>query len=136
MSTSSFSPSPKKSAVERPQTPPFSGLQVPTQSDGDASSPAKSFRSTSGLVEEDIFDSIERGSSLTLDDGDQESQTSVSDDDTDTPRAKEELKTSLMPTDPFESEQSRILFDAIDQLQTWGSDSFLNIPQVSLILPR
>lgn len=31
---------------------------------------------------------------------------------------------------PFDNKQSRILFDATDRLQSWGSSKFLKIPQV------
>lgn len=37
-----------------------------------------------------------------------------------------------MAVHPFDNEKSRILFDAINKLQSWGSNQFLNIPQESL----
>lgn len=45
--------------------------------------------------------------------------------------AEEMLTGKAIPDDPFASEHSRILFEAIDELQTYGSSEFLDIPQVS-----
>ena len=53
---------------------------------------------------------------------------SMPEEDQDTPTVR------TIPDNPFDNEQSRILFDAIDQLQSWGSGKFLNIPQVSHLL--
>ncbi|KAJ3547068.1 hypothetical protein NM208_g1701 [Fusarium decemcellulare] len=38
-----------------------------------------------------------------------------------------------IPDDPFDNEKSRILFDAIDRLQSWGSHKFLDIPQLVIV---
>lgn len=48
-----------------------------------------------------------------------------------TPVAEEMPAGKAIPDDPFASEHSRILFEAIDELQTYGSSEFLDIPQVS-----
>lgn len=38
----------------------------------------------------------------------------------------------IIADDPFENEESRIMFDAIDKLQSWQVSEFLTIPQVSV----
>ena len=54
-----------------------------------------------------------------------------SSDGSQTPLGGEEPSGKMLPDDPFASEHSRILFEAIDELQTYGSSEFLDIPQVS-----
>jgi hypothetical protein len=52
------------------------------------------------------------------------SPTSVS-----SPRPRDDSNQEIMPEDPFDSQHNRILFDAIDALQSFGAGD-LSIPQV------
>lgn len=54
------------------------------------------------------------------------SPTSVS-----SPRPRDDSNQEIMPEDPFDSQHNRILFDAIDALQSFGAGD-LSIPQVCI----
>lgn len=70
---------------------------------------------------------------LTVEESDEENQRDThreSSDGSATPVAEEMPTWKTIPDDPFASEHSKILFEAIDELQTYGSSEFLDIPQV------
>lgn len=109
-------------------------------------SPALSSKSSADSGVDDLFDSplkmkTPKGAPSVSRDSESESEVEENESDktinqdglesTQDSLAEEKPTRKLMPEDPFETEQSKILFEAIDQLLTCGSHEFLSVPQVS-----
>lgn len=113
--------------------------------DSPVTPPRTSFKSTDGLVPgresprhlrekspadsgiADVFDDA----ATTTTDSSRPPSVTVEPDVSKSPSSRKEPE-NIMPEDPFDSQHNRILFDAIDALQSFGAGE-LNIPQVSLL---
>ncbi|CAM1507917.1 Fc.00g047650.m01.CDS01 [Cosmosporella sp. VM-42] len=139
-------------SIQGPQTPPrrkarFS-VREPLAEDPQAGlSPSAGSTSDSGV--EDVFDSPLKPKALTAGkllppknvsrseakdvEAEEEEQKHEALKGTTSSLADEVSCQTLMPENPFDSEHSKILFNAIDQLQSFGSSDYLKTPQLIIV---